>query len=392
VTLQPSIRSQADQAVSRPAPDRPQARGVIHVDLDAPPSRELRLEAKTLCVFWRSDRPVGQRIAEEGVLLLPDFHAETTVAAPQGGRSVSVVICTRDRPAALERCLASLPRQTLSPDEIIVVDNAPTNDDTRKVCLAAGVTYVREPRPGLDIARNAGARRASGEILAYTDDDVVLHDRWLERLTQAFDAPSIAAVTGLVLPAELETPAQWHFEQFWSFGQGFERRDFTPAFLDQQNGHPAPVWRIGAGANMAFRREVFATAGFFDERLDVGAAGCSGDSEMWHRVLANGGVCRYQPSAVVFHYHRRELEALRRQLFAYMRGHVAALLVQRETTRSDREVRRLCNTLPRHYAAKLKRRLRGRARPEDRFALTELRGALSGVLFYLTTPRPGTAR
>ena len=364
----------------------------MHVDLDAPPSRELWLETKTLCVFWRSDRPVGQQVAEEGALILPDLPAEAAIAAPRDERAVSVVICTRDRPAALERCLASLPRQTLSPHEIIVVDNAPTNDDTREVCLAAGVTYVRESRPGLDIARNAGARQASGEILAYTDDDVVLHDRWLERLTRAFDAPSIAAVTGLVLPAELETPAQWHFEQFWSFGQGFERRDFTPAFLDQQEGDPPPVWRIGAGANMAFRREIFATAGFFDERLDVGAAGCSGDSEMWHRILANGGVCRYQPSAVVFHYHRREFDALRRQLFAYMRGHAAALLVQRETTRSGREVRRLCKTLPLHYATKLKRRLRGRARPEDRFAMTELRGVLSGVLFYLTTSRPGTAR
>ncbi|MDG2528028.1 glycosyltransferase family 2 protein [Caulobacter endophyticus] len=133
---------------------------------------------------------------------------------------------------------------------------------------------------------------------------------------------------------------------------------------------------------MAFRRQALLAAGLFDERLDVGAAGCSGDSEMWHRILKRGGLCRYEPSAVVFHYHRRDEPGLKRQLHAYMSGHAAALLVQREAHASGGELRRLLVTLPLHYAASLKRRALGRARPEDAFTLTELSGLISGIVFY----------
>lgn len=79
---------------------------------------------------------------------------------------------------------------------------------------------------------------------------------------------------------------------------------------------------------MAFRRQIFALVGNFDERLDMGAAGCSGDSEIWYRILAEGWMCNYEPAAVVFHYHRQELDSLKKQMYLYMRGHVMALLVQ----------------------------------------------------------------
>ena len=149
-------------------------------------------------------------------------------------------------------------------------------------------------------------------------------------MAAAFDDDRIMAVTGLVLPAELETAAQRHFERHWRFGRGYRPIDFGPDFFRVDRTHGCPAWEIGAGASMAFRREVFDRAGLFDERLDVGAAGCSGDSEYWHRVLTHGGVCRYEPSAVAFHYHRRDFAGLSRQIFSYMRGHAAALMVQYE--------------------------------------------------------------
>ena len=268
----------------------------------------------------------------------PDVHARAVAGValeqagrPTDGRKVSVVICTRDRAEELSRCLASLPRQSRVPDQVVVVDNASRDDGrTRAAALAAGVDYVREDRPGLDIARNWGVRAATGDIVAFTDDDVRLHPRWLERLTAAFDADGVMAVTGLVLPAELETAAQLHFETYWGFGRGYRPIDFGAEFFRTDRTHGCPAWEIGAGANMAFRRETFRRAGLFDERLDVGAAGCSGDSEYWHRVLFHGGICRYEPAAVAFHYHRREFAGLSRQIFAYMRGHAAALLVQYE--------------------------------------------------------------
>ena len=97
---------------------------------------------------------------------------------------------------------------------------------------------------------------------------------------------------------------------------------------------------------MAFRRAIFDRVGLFDERLDVGQAGCSGDSEFWHRVLTDGWQCRYEPGAVVFHYHRRDMAGLRKQIFFYMRGHVVALLVQFQRSKNIGNLSRAFITLP----------------------------------------------
>lgn len=306
---------------------------------------------------------------------------------PAPDSTVSVVICTRDRPRELTSCLAALREQSRVPDEVIVVDNAPKDAAVERLARASGAVYVCEPRPGLDIARNAGARRATGDIIVYTDDDVLPHRRWLERMVCAFADARIDAATGLVLPAELETEAQLHFERYWSFCRGLERIDFGREFFAMDRRYGCPAWEIGAGASMAFRRSCFKTAGWFDERLDVGAAGCSGDSEYWHRILSVGGVIRYEPFAVAFHVHRRDIDGLRRQLRAYMRGHAAALLVQYERTGNLGNLRRVLLTTPSWYARRALRAAVGGRRARDRFLWDEIAGYASGVWFYLRTPR-----
>lgn len=343
--------------------------------------------AAWMTVFWSDGLPVGHVLTgSDGVVRrVPVTPQPRAPRRPASARATaSVVICTRDRPDELRRCLSSLPSQTLQPLEVIVVDNASVSDETRLNALAAGAVYVREDRPGLDYARNTGAAKARGEIIVYTDDDVLLHPTWLENMVAAFDAPQIGAVTGLVLPAVLATPAQHHFETFWSFARGYERKEFTPeAFRARRETFPA--WEIGAGASMAFRREVFDKVGGFDERLDVGRAGCSGDSEYWYRLLANDYACRYEPTAVAFHYHRATDDGLASQLFHYMRGHSAALLVQFERTGRVTNLRRAFLGLPRSYG----RRLLKRAQPRDRFLGREIRGFISGLGYYLAGPRRG---
>lgn len=298
----------------------------VHINLDQlGASSSTLIKGNSLAVFWTNDIPVGHSFTSAGQestvqeLVQSSVTQETVQAArrpiPSGDAvKVSVVICTRDRPDDLQRCLTSLENQIRKPEQIVVVDNASKDERTMLVARQAGVDYVREERPGLDVARNTGARTAAGDIIAYTDDDVVLHHRWLERLVAAFDSEEIWAVTGLVLPAELETYAQYVFERHWGFGRGFVTRDFGPAFYERQRRYGCPTWEIGAGASMAFRRQLFDRVGPFDERLDVGAAGCSGDSECWYRILHQGGTCRYDPRAVAFHYHRRSFEGLARQI------------------------------------------------------------------------------
>ncbi len=240
---------------------------------------------------------------------------------------ISVVICTRNRSQQLQKCLESLMKQASSPAEIVVVDNAPTDESTFDVTAQfPGVTYVREVRPGLDIARNKGAVSARSEIVAYMDDDVQAHPHWAFHTWAAFQNGETDATTGLIISSALDTESQLIFERYWGFNKGYLDIRFDKGFLSGTS-HPR-VWNIGAGANMAFRKKVLAETGLFDERLDVGAAGCNGDSEMWFRLLKAGGRISYTTRSIVFHEHRRDMNALRRQLFSYMRGHTVAALIQ----------------------------------------------------------------
>jgi GT2 family glycosyltransferase len=211
-------------------------------------------------------------------------------------------------------------------------------------------------------------------------------------MVAAFERPEIVAATGLVLPAELETQAQRHFETYWGFGRGYRPVEFGPEFFASDRMRGCPVWEIGAGASMAFRRDIFTKAGFFDERLDVGAAGCSGDSEYWHRVLTHGGVCRYEPTAVAFHYHRRDFPGLSKQIFHYMRGHSAALLVQYERSGNVGNLRRAFMSMPWWYAARVGKRLAGGYSERDRFLFREMAGYVSGLAYYMRQPRPSRRR
>jgi GT2 family glycosyltransferase len=327
-------------------------------------------------------RPLSKLPKTVGDYLSPLSQSRTSgVSRPCP--SISVVVCTRDRAESLQRCLHSLASLSPTADEIIVVDNVPGTDHAREVVRRyPRVRYVHEPRGGLDIARNTGVRQSTTEIVAFTDDDAEVHPAWITHMRAAFAEPNVMAVTGLVLPANLETEAQSLFETGWSFNRGYRARVFDRAWFERELPRGVPVDQIGAGANMAFRREIFQRIGGFDECLDVGAAGCSGDSEFWYRILAAGFACRYEPSAVVFHHHRRTMEDLRRQIFLYMRGHVAALLAQFDRHRHWGNVRRLLLTLPCHYIETL---IGSWQRPEKRRTLwPQIAGHCSGIRFYLS--------
>ena len=92
---------------------------------------------------------------------------------------ISVVVCTRNRPQSLLATLRSLTAMSYRPFEVVVVDNAPSSEATREAVLAEyggdpRVRYVREPRPGLSCARNRGIEEAAADIVAFTDDDVIV--------------------------------------------------------------------------------------------------------------------------------------------------------------------------------------------------------------------------
>jgi GT2 family glycosyltransferase len=383
---------------------------IIHVDLEtgrATSEEPHRPGAGALLVFWSNDTACGdERLAPSDAIpttaellrLGEKFRPHKPKAAPfdsESARQLSVIIPTRDRPDDLQRCLNALAHQAARPGEIVVVDNNPAAHATRKIAERfADVKYVPEAKPGLDRARNAGIVAASGALIAFCDDDVVLHPTWCARMAAAFADQEVQAVTGLVLPLELKTAAQRLFEFEWGFGRGYASIDFWHAKPGSPDAALQP-WLVGAGASMAFRRAVFDRLGGFDTRLDAGAAGCSGDSEMWYRILMDGGLCRYTPDVVSFHRHRETLPGLKRQIRAYMRGHVMALLVQQQRRPMKGNLRRALAELPLQYGRRVFRRLRGRSRDEPLLG-PEIAGYLEGLWYFVRhlredDPLPATA-
>jgi O-antigen biosynthesis protein len=251
----------------------------------------------------------------------PEQFGLSPAETPDDPPTITIAVCTRDRTAELVDCLESLSRIDYPAVEILVVDNAPSDDATcRLISLYyPRIRYTCEPKPGLDRARNRAVVEATGEIIVFTDDDVVVAPDWLKGIVQAFeDHPEASCVTGLVLPYELETPAQLFFELNGSFCRGFEQRKYTgPHHGTRRNAHLGPGI-FGTGANMAFRRDVFDEVGLFDPALDVGTpTHGGGDIEMFGRVLEEGHTLVYEPRALVWHRHRRDLVELHRQFFGW---------------------------------------------------------------------------
>ena len=227
--------------------------------------------------------------------------------------AISVIVCTRDRPDLLTRCLASLRKIDYPSFEVVVVDNASKTDETRQVAERAGARCVREERPGLDSARNRGIASARYDIIAFTDDDVEVDSKWLRGIAAGFEDPSVQCVSGFVMPARMDTQAELLFELCYDgMGKGTRPRRWHRSSMRRRQLIGAH--HVGIGANMAFRRPLLYSLGGFDPALDVGTESHGGgDLDILHRALVHGAVVRYEPSAIVRHYHRRDMAALRRQ-------------------------------------------------------------------------------
>jgi glycosyltransferase involved in cell wall biosynthesis len=283
---------------------------------------------------------LAPKLAELGLTALPidGITPETEPAFLARRREVlataphiTVVICTRERPGALARCLDSLLAQDYPGFRVLVVDNAPVTEATAEVVRSAArrgpVDYLVEPKAGLSFARNAAVAAAPGEILAWIDDDEYADPNWLAEVARALaDHPDADVISGVIVPAELETQAQLWFEQFGghSKGRGFKPDVFSPATAHIQSPlYPLPPF--GTGANMTFRPGVIERIGGFDTALGAGTPAMgSEDTLAFTQVLVSGGTIVYQPTAVTHHYHRRDFEGLEKQMVGYGAGLTAA--------------------------------------------------------------------
>ena len=252
---------------------------------------------------------------------LEDYWSNSNIVDTNKNYLLTIIVCTRDRPADLMRCLNSILALKVKPHEVLVVDSASSNDLTKRVVIDhfPSFRYIRETCVGLDIARNRGIRESSGEVLAFTDDDVIVDPSWSQSLIHQFSSDdSLGLVTGLIIPDQQETEAQVWFERYGGFGRGYSRTYVKLNPGSEMHWTSIGAGQLGAGANMAIRKKALADVGLFDPALDVGTSTLGGgDHEMFFRFLKSGWGCLYDPTVLVRHRHRRTMEELERLLYNY---------------------------------------------------------------------------
>jgi glycosyltransferase involved in cell wall biosynthesis len=222
--------------------------------------------------------------------------------------------------------------QVPPPAEILVVDNAPRDGATRELLERRfpSVRRVVEPIAGLDFARNRALAEAAGEIVAFLDDDAVAAPGWAEALRRNFADPAVMVCTGRIEPLSLDTEGQRVFEANGGFSRGTTRVRLPDDAGRPLHGRAAPLiaWAIsvGCGCSYAVRRDTARALGGFDEALDLGASlPGGGDHDLLWRALESGSRVVYEPEALAWHEHRREVAAAHNQIVGHQRAVLAFL-------------------------------------------------------------------
>ena len=194
------------------------------------------------------------------------------------GMRISVIVCAHNEARYLPACLHSLLSQTRLPDEILVVNNAST-DETRAVALEVPrVRVVDEPRKGLVIARDTGRQFTQGDVLVYLDADCRAPLTWLERIEARFAAdPALLALSG---------PYRFYDWDWW--GRLLIRAyDFTLAPATQLLvKHLLRIGTVFYGGNFAVRRKALEQIGGFDTSIEFHGE----DTNLGRRLFAVGKV------------------------------------------------------------------------------------------------------
>jgi len=219
---------------------------------------------------------------------------------------MSVVICTYNGSATLRQALEGALTLHYPDYEVIVVSDGSTDASADIAREYEGVRVIETPNRGLSSARNTGLEAATGEIVAYLDDDAIPDPDWLRHLAATFASGPYAAVGGPnILP-----PGSSAVAQCVANAPGGP----THVLVSDREAEHVP------GCNMAIRRDALLEIGGFDPRFRV----AGDDVDVCWRLLDSGQRIAFSPGAVVLHHRRRSVRAYLRQQRGY--GKAEALL------------------------------------------------------------------
>lgn len=255
---------------------------------------------------------------------------------------ISVVIATFNRAPLLADTLDQLRRQPFEPDdEVIVVDNG-SSDATPAVATRAAEGFparfvvIREPIPGKTPALNTGIAAAGGEVLALTDDDVIVADDWIATIRRIFRDSPVDLVGGRVEPRwEHSAPGWLRLEEHGRYGPLAAPLALLHYGQAQELGR-----RTAVGANLMVRRGVLHALGGFDPHFGrrSGTLLCGEDHDLCQRAVAAGYRCEYRPEIRVRHW----VPAERMRVAYYLRWFywcgITNAMLERGTTNGVRAV------------------------------------------------------
>jgi O-antigen biosynthesis protein len=215
---------------------------------------------------------------------------------------VSVIVCTHNGARTIRECCEGVRRLDYSDYEIIVVDDGSTDDTAAIVREYDGVRLIRTEHRGLSSARNTGLAAATGEIVAYLDDDAAPDPQWLRYLAATFLRSTHAGVGGPNLPPAGDGP--------------------IAACVARAPGGPIHVLltdreaELIPGCNMAFRKSCLEAIGGFDPQFRV----AGDDVDVCWRLQERGWTLGFNPAAMVWHHRRNSLRAYWKQQIGYGRA------------------------------------------------------------------------
>lgn len=227
-----------------------------------------------------------------------EAYAEGPCATEAHWPRVSVIVCTHNGARTLDECLDGFDRLDYPDYEVLVVDDGST-DDSRAMAERRGHTLLATDRRGLSAARNVGLAAATGDIVAYIDDDASPDQHWLKHLVRTFASGDYAAVGGPNVPPPGGT--------------------FTADCVAASPGGPNHVLISDheaehvPGCNMAFRRRQLVEIGGFDETFRI----AGDDVDVCWRIQEQGWRIGFSPGAVVLHHRRDSVRAYLRQQYEY---------------------------------------------------------------------------
>ena len=233
---------------------------------------------------------------------------------PVANHRFSVIVCTRNGGARIANCLRAISEMEGVSFETIVVDDGST-DDTKEIIAEKfpDVRLLSIPPSGLSAARNIGAEAATGEILAFTDDDCEPDREWLVRLGRAFLDSEISAAGGPNLPPPARTP----IEAVIRSAPGAP----SHVLFDDTHAEHLP------GCNIAVRRAAFDAIGGFDPIFRT----AGDDVDFCWRLSDAGHRLGFVPGAFVWHWRRPSIRAFLKQQTGY--GKAEKLLLAKHPVR-----------------------------------------------------------